>query len=145
MIQFNFKNDFERFIDITIYIYGIHLIHKEEDKQMHMKLNLNEFEKYKTKTFEVFQKKIEEEVKKYIIIKIKENCLNVVEISKKYNIHLSNVIQCLFINNKINHIKIEWSSSSLKEFLYVPIKHYLIYFEDNLILKTKKIKFDYDN
>ena len=61
MIQFNFKNDFERFIDITIYIYGIHLIHKEEDKQMHMKLNLNEFEKYKTKTFEVFQKKIEEE------------------------------------------------------------------------------------
>ena len=110
-----------------------------------MKLNLNEFEKYKTKTFEVFQKKIEEEVKKYIIIKIKENCLNVVEISKKYNIHLSNVIQCLFINNKINHIKIEWSSSSLKEFLYVPIKHYLIYFEDNLILKTKKIKFDYDN
>ena len=145
MIQFNYKNDFERFINITIYIYGIHLIHKKEDMEMHMKLNLNEFEKNEKKTFEVFQKKIEEEVKKYIIIKIKENCLNVVEISKKYNIALSNVIQCLFINNKINHIKIEWSSSSLREFLYVPIKHYLIYFEDNLILKTKNIKFNYDN
>jgi len=45
---------------------------------------------------------------------------------------------------KENNISIEWSSSSLKEFLYVPNKHYLIYFEDDLLLKTKKIYFNYN-
>ena len=60
--------------------------------------------------------------------------------SKKNNISLHNIVQCLFINNKIDNILIEWSSSSLKEFLYVPNKHYLIYFEEQQdhLLKIKK-------
>jgi hypothetical protein len=44
-------------------------------------------------------------------------------------------------NLPIDNIEIIWSSSSIKEFKYVPIKHYLEYEEDTLNLKTKKFKF----
>ena len=73
---------------------------------------------------------------------MKEKCKNVVEMSIKYNIPVKNILDCIFINNKIDNIEIQWSSSSLKEFLYVPIKHYIDYHENNLILKTEDFKFN---
>lgn len=143
MVEFNNSNDFDRFINLTIYIYGINLLNDNDNNVMDMKISIQEIKKNKNNTFEIFRKKIEDEVKKFIVTKIKENCTNIVEISKNNNISLHNIVQCLFINNKIDNIFIEWSSSSLKEFLYVPNNHYLIYFEDNILLKTKKVNFQY--
>ena len=143
MVEFQYSNDFDRFINITIYINGIQLINNDETK-MNIQLNINDIKKHKDDMFDVFRNFIEEHVKKYIIQKIKKNCSNVVEISKKYEISLKNITQCIFINNKIEHLVIEWSSSSLKEFLYVPNHHYLTYFEDNIYLKINKIKFSYE-
>jgi len=143
MVEFNNSNDFDRFINLTIYIYGINLLNDSDNNVMDMKISIQEIKKNKNNTFEIFRKKIEDEVKKFIVKKIKENCTNIVEISKNNNITLHNIVQCLFINNKIDNIFIEWSSSSLKEFLYVPNSHYLIYFEDNILLKTKKVNFQY--
>ena len=143
MLEFEYTNDFDRFINVTIYIFGINLLSNNENINMNMKISIEDLKKYSDKNFEIFQDKIENEVKKFIVKKIKENHLNVVDISKKNNISLNNIVQCIFINNKIQNIHIEWSSSSMKEFLYVPNKHYLIYFEDDLLLKTKRIKFDY--
>ena len=143
MVEFSNSNDFDRFINLTIYIYGINLLNDNENNVMDMKISIQDIKKNKNTTFDVFRKKIEDEVKKFIVTKIKENCKNIVEISKNNNISLHNIVQCLFINNKIDNIFIEWSSSSLKEFLYVPNNHYLIYFEDNILLKTKKVNFQY--
>ena len=143
MVEFSNSNDFDRFINLTIYIYGINLLNDIENNVMEMKISVQDLQKNKDDTFEVFRHKIENEVKKFIVSKIKDNCTNVVEISKNNNILLHNIVQCLFINNKIDNICIEWSSSSLKEFLYVPNNHYLLYFEDNILLKTKKISFKY--
>lgn len=143
MLEFEYSNDFDRFINITIYIFGINLLNNNENFNMNMKISTEDIKKYKNNFFEVFREKIENEVKKFIVKKIKESYINVIDISKKNNISLTNIVQCIFINNKIQNIHIEWSSSSLKEFLYVPNKHYLIYFEDNIFLKTSKIKFDY--
>ena len=143
MLEFEYSNDFDRFINITIYIFGINLLSNDENFNMNMKISIEDIKKYKNNFFEVFREKIENEVKKFIVKKIKDNCMNVIDISKKNNISLNNIVQCIFINNKIQNIHIEWSSSSLKEFLYVPNKHYLLYFEDNIFLKTSKIKFDY--
>jgi hypothetical protein len=142
MVEFDNSNDFDRFINLTIYIYGINLLN-DKDMIMNMNINIQDIKKNKNNTFDVFRTKIEDEVKKFIVIKMKENYLNVVEISKNNNISLHNIIQCLFINNKIDNIYIEWSSSSLKEFLYVPNNHYLLYFEDNIMLKTSKVTFKY--
>ncbi len=142
MVEFENSNDFDRFINLTIYIYGINLLN-DCDMIMNMNINIQDIQKNKTDTFDIFRTKIEDEVKKFIVIKMKENYMNVVEISKNNNISLHNIIQCLFINNKIDNIYIEWSSSSLKEFLYVPNNHYLLYFEDNIMLKTSKITFKY--
>lgn len=143
MLEFENSNDFDRFINITIYIFGINLLNNNENLSLDIKINTTDIRKYENDFFEVFRDKIENEVKKFIVKKIKKNCINVIDISKKNNISLQNIVQCIFINNKIQNIHIEWSSSSLKEFLYVPNKHYLSYFEDNINLKTSKIKFDY--
>ena len=144
MVEFSNSNDFDKFINLTIYIYGINLLNDNEDNVMDMKISIQDIKKNKNTTFDIFRKKIENEVKKFIVTKLKENCTNIVDISKNNNISLHNIVQCLFINNKIDNIFIEWSSSSLKEFLYVPNNHYLIYFEDNILLKTKKINFQYN-
>lgn len=143
MLEFEYSNDFDRFINITIYIFGINLLNNNENFSLNTKINTADIKRYENNNFDIFREKIENEVKKYIVNKIKENCINVIDISKKNDISLHNIVQCIFINNKIQNIHIEWSSSSLKEFLYVPNKHYLEYFEDNIFLKTSKIKFDY--
>ena len=144
MLEFEYSNDFDRFINLTIYIYGINLLNDNNYIKMNMKISIQDIKKYEHENFEVFKHKIENEVKKFIVRNIKEKSHNIVELSKNNNIQLNNIVKCIFINNKIDNISIVWSSSSLKEFLYVPNKHYLIYFEDDLFLKTKKIYFDYD-
>lgn len=144
MLEFEYSNDFDRFINLTIYIYGINLLNDNNYIKMNMKISIQDIKKFENENFEVFKDKIENEVKKFIVKNIKEKSQNIVELSKNNNIQLNNIVKCIFINNKINNISIEWSSSSLKEFLYVPNKHYLIYFEDDLLLKTKKIYFNYN-
>ena len=143
MLEFEYSNDFDRFINISIYIYGLNLLNNCDYLKMNMKINIQDLKQNENEYFDIFRLKIENEVKKFIVHTIKEQKQNIIEMSKKNNISLHNIVQCLFINNKIDNILIEWSSSSLKEFLYVPIKHYLIYFEDDLMLKTTKICFNY--
>lgn len=143
MLEFEYSNDFDRFINISIYIYGLNLLKNCDYIKMNMKISVQDLKQNENEYFDIFRLKIENEVKKFIVHTIKEQKQNIIEMSKKNNISLHNIVQCLFINNKIDNILIEWSSSSLKEFLYVPNKHYLIYFEDDLMLKTKKICFNY--
>jgi len=135
------ERDFDKFMNVQIYINGLFLIENEEDKLMPLKINISNFQNYKKDTCEVFRNYVEEKVKKHIIMMIKKNCTNVIEISKKHSIPVKNVIYSLFINNRIDNIEIIWSGSALKEFKYVPINHYLDYHEDTLYLKTKKFKF----
>ena len=114
MVEFINSNDFDRFINITIYINGIQLIENEKDMKLNIQLSIYELEKNKNTQFQVFKDTLEQQVKKYVVQKIKENCSNVIDISKKYEISLKNIVKCIFINNKIEHLVIEWSSSSLK-------------------------------
>lgn len=143
MLSFNegITFGFDRYIDINIYIYGLFILEEEKDILFNMKLNVSSFHKYKNELFGIFKKQIETELKKYIITKIKDKCANIIELSIKHDIPVKNILHTIFINNKINNIEIEWSSNSLKEFLYVPIQHYLDYPEDILCLKTKTFKF----
>jgi hypothetical protein len=133
--------DFDKFVNVSIYINGLFLIEKEEDKILSLKINVSNFENHKRDNCEVFRIFIEEKIKKYLIKKIKENCNNIVQLSRSKRIPIKNILYSYFTNNRVDNIEIIWSSSSIKEFKYVPIKHYLDYQEDNLILKTKKFKF----
>ena len=135
------NKDFDKFININVYINGLFLIENEEDKNVSLKINLSNFESHKKDNIDVFKNYIEDKVKKHIVKKIKENSGNIVEMSRKQNIPVKNILYSTFINNRIDNIEIIWSSSSIKEFKYVPIKHYLDYEEDSLNLRTKKFKF----
>jgi hypothetical protein len=135
------NKDFDKFININVYINGLFLIENEEDKAISFKINLSNFENHKKDNIDVFKNYIEDKVKKHIVKKIKENSINIVEMSRKYKIPIKNILYSTFINNRIDNIEIIWSSSSIKEFKYVPIKHYLDYEEDSLNLRTKKFKF----
>ena len=137
----NNNDDFNKCINIYIYINGMILLTTDEDKLLQLKLNVANFDDYKNNTCNILKSYIEDKVKKYIIIKIKENCNNIVEFSRNNNIPVKNILYTIFINNKINNIDIIWSSSSIKEFEYVPIKHYLEHTEEPLILKTTRFKF----
>ena len=140
--NFEYDNkDFDKFINVNIYVNGIFLIEKEEDKLFSLKINVSNFENFKKESCEVFRNFLEEKIKKYVIRMIKESCTNIIELSKRKKIPIKNILYSYFINNRIDNIEIIWSSSSLKEFKYVPIKHYLENHEDILFLKTKKFKF----
>jgi hypothetical protein len=122
--RFDINNkDFDKFIIVNI------------------KINVSNFENYKKENCEIFRLYIEEKIKKFVVTKIKEKNLNVVEFSRKYNIPIKNILYSIFINTRIDNIDIIWSPSSIKEFKYVPIQHYLDYEEDTLYLKTKRFKF----
>jgi hypothetical protein len=140
--NFDYDNkDFDKFININIYINGIFLIETDEDKLLQIRINVSNFENYKKETCEIFRIFLEDKIKKYIISKIKERCKNVIEISRSKNIPIKNILYSYFINNRIDNIDIIWSSSAIKEFKYIPIKHYLENNDDVLLLKTKKLKF----
>jgi hypothetical protein len=132
--------DFEQNILVHIYYDGIILLEKEE-KYFQIKLNIQEFSNYMNETCEVFKYKIEEQMKNDLIQKLKSKIKNVVEISRKYKIHVKNILHTRFINNRTYNIDIIWSPSAMKEFNYVPIKHYLDHPDDSLTLKVKGIKF----
>jgi hypothetical protein len=132
--------DFDKYINVNIIINGLFLI-KDEDKIINMKINLSSFENHKKENCSVFKKFIENNIKKYIVKKIKENSINIIELSRKNNIPVKNILYSTFINNRIDNIDIIWSASAIKEFDYVPVRHYLDYEEDTLYLKTKKFKF----
>ena len=135
------KKDFDKFINVNIYINGIFLIETEEEKMLQLRINVSNFQNYKKENCEAFRLYLEEKIKKYVIVKIKENCNNIIELSKRKKIPIKNILYSYFINNRIDNIDIIWNSSSLKEFKYVPIKHYLENHEDILLLKIKKFKF----
>jgi hypothetical protein len=140
--KFDYDNkDFDKFINVNIYINGIFLIETDEDKLFSLRINVSNFENYKKETCEVFRNFLEEKIKKYVIRKIKERCNNIIELSRSKKIPIKNILYSYFINNRIDNIDIIWSSSSLKEFKYIPAKHYLENHEDILFLKTKKFKF----
>ena len=93
MSSFEIDNkDFEHFINVIIYINGMLLIEKEEDKILKIKLNLSNFKNYKHSKCNVFKTFLEDSIKKYVIKKIKENNLNIIELSKKYNISVKKYI-----------------------------------------------------
>ena len=138
---FNNEKDFDKFININIYVNGLFLINNDEDKVMNLKINMANFQNYKKDNCDIFKTYIEEKIKKYIVKKIKDNCSNIIEMSRNYKIPVKNILYSTFINNRIDNIEIIWSPSSIKEFKYVPIKHYIDYEEDTLYLKTKNFKF----
>ena len=133
--------DFDKFINVTIYINGLFLLDTEEEKLLPLTINISNFENYKRETCDIFRPFIEDKIKKYIITRIKQKNLNVVEISRKSSIPIKNILYSIFINNRIDNIEILWSGSAIKEFKYVPINHYLQYNQDTLYLKTNKFKF----
>ena len=133
--------DFDKYINVNIYVNGLFLIENEEDKMLSLKINISNFENYKKENCDVFRPFIEEKIKKHIVLIIKEKCKNIVELSKKNSIPIKNILYSLFINNRIDNIEILWSGSALKEFKYIPITHYLEHHEDSLYLRTKKFKF----
>jgi hypothetical protein len=137
----NDNKDFDKFINVIIYINGLFLIDKEEDKIVKFKINISNFENHKKESCDIIRQYIEEKLKKYIVKKIKENCSNIIQISRDHKIPIKNILYSIFINNRIDNIDIIWSPSAIKEFRYVPIKHYLEFEEDSLYLKTKKFKF----
>lgn len=142
MSSFEIDNkDFEHFINVIIYINGMLLIEKEEDKILKIKLNLSNFKNYKHSKCNVFKTFLEDSIKKYVIKKIKENNLNIIELSKKYNISVKNILYTIFINNRIDNIDILWHNSSLKEFEYIPVNYYMSHNIDILYLKIHKFKF----
>jgi hypothetical protein len=63
----NFENkDFDKFIEIKIYIQGIYFFEKEEDKNFTLNIKYSDFELFKDSYMNSLKDKIEEKVKKYI-------------------------------------------------------------------------------
>jgi hypothetical protein len=137
----NNNKDFDKFINVNVYINGLFLIEREEDRLVTFKINLSNFQNHKKECCDIIRPYIEDKVKKYIVRKIKENTTNIVEMSRKYKIPIKNILYSMFINNRIDNIDIIWGASSIKEFRYVPVKHYIDFEEDSLYLKTSKFKF----
>ncbi len=143
MINSNFDNngkDFDKYLNVNIIINGLFLI-KDQDKILELKINIANFENYKKEYCNILKSYLEEKTKKYIVSKLKENKDNIIELSRINNIPVKNILYSIFINNRIDNIDIIWSPSAIKEFEYVPIRHYINYDEDTLYLKVKRFKF----
>ena len=65
MLEFEYSNDFDRFINLTIYIYGINLLNDNNYIKMNMKISIQDIKKFENDNFEVFKDKIEHEEKIY--------------------------------------------------------------------------------
>lgn len=137
----SFENkDFDKFIEIKIYVQGIYFFENEEDKNFKINIKFSDFELFKDSKMNCLKDIIEEKTKKYIINKIKNSNCNIIELSRKYNIPVKNLLYCYFINNRIDNIDIIWASSAIKEFNYIPVNHYLEYEDDSILLKVNGIK-----
>ncbi len=138
----NYENrDFDNFLNIQIYIQGFIFLENEEDRNFKITLPYNDIEIYRMEKIEILKPMIEEKVKKYLVEKIKEKCNNVVEWSRRLDIPVQHILHCYFINNRIDNIDIIWGGSAIKEFTYIPIRHYLDYKDDFILLKIKSFKF----
>ena len=78
----------------------------------------------------------------HITKKVKQARLQVPEIDV-YNKNLVLIKDIAKPYQKNGYPFYKTTPKELKEFLYVPNSHYLIYFEDNILLKTKKVNFQY--
>ncbi len=136
----NYMNeDFESYIKINIQIDGFVFL-ENEDKMYELYIKKSDIVE-ENETLEMMRPHIEMKLKKYIITKIKEKVTNVVELSRKYHIPVKHVLYCYFINNRIENIEIQWGGLAMKEFRYVPLKHYLEYSQETILLKMKGLKF----
>ena len=81
---------------------------------MNIKINMANFQNYKKENCDIFKIHIEEKIKKYIVKKIKDNCNNIIEMSRNYKIPVKNILYSIFINNRIDNIEIIWSPHRLK-------------------------------
>jgi hypothetical protein len=133
------NEDFESNIKINIQIDGLVFL-ENEDKMYELYIKKNDIVE-QNETLEIMRPYIETKLKKYIIKKIKENVSNVVELSRKYNIPVKNILYCYFINNRIENIEIQWGGLAIKEFRYVPLRHYVEYPQETILLKMKGLKF----
>ena len=88
MLEFEYSNDFDRFINISIYIYGLNLLNNCDYIKMNMKISVQDLKQNENEYFDIFRLKIENEVKKFIVQTIKEQKQNIIEMSKKNNISL---------------------------------------------------------
>ena len=134
-------NTFEKFINININVECLFLIENKQDIEFSIQIDLNKFNNTNKNTCELLKNDIEIQTKKYIIKKIKENVSNVVEVSEKYGTPVKNILFALFLNENLSNIELIWSSSSIKEFKYVPTHHYIDNQEDSLNLRINNIKF----
>ena len=134
-------NTFEKYINIYINIECLFLIENKSDVNFTFKIDLIKFNNCDKCKCDVLRDEIEKNTKKYIIKKIKENVSNVVEVSEKYGTPVKNILFALFLNENLSNIELIWSSSSLKEFKYVPTNHYIDNPEDSLNLRVNNIKF----
>lgn len=134
-------NTFEKFINININVECLFLIENKQDIEFSIQIDLNKFNNTNKNTCELLKNDIEIQTKKYIIKKIKENVSNVVEVSEKYGTPVKNILFALFLNENLSNIELIWSSSSIKEFKYVPTYHYVDNQEDSLNLRVNNIKF----
>ena len=134
-------NTFEKYINININVECLFLIEKRQDIEFSIQVDLNKFNNTDNGTCEILKEEIESQTKRYIIKKIKENVSNVVQVSERYGTPVKNILFALFLNEKLSNIQLIWSSSSIKEFRYVPTRHYIDNQEDSLNLRLNNIKF----
>jgi len=134
-------NTFEKYINININVECLFLIENRQDIEFSIQVDLNKFNNMDNDTCEILKEEIESETKRYIIKKIKENVSNVVQVSERYGTPVKNILFALFLNENLSNIQLIWSSSSIKEFRYVPTRHYIDNPEDSLNLRLNNIKF----
>ncbi len=134
--------EFEQHILVHIHYDGIILL-EDHEKYFQLKLNVSEFANYVNETCEVFKYKIESSIKSDLVTKLKSKIENVIEISRKYKIPVKHLLHTRFMNHQSNQIEIVWSSSALKEFQYVPTRHYFQHRDDSLTLRVKGFRFRY--
>ena len=135
------NHDFEEYVMVHIYLDGIVLFESQEERYCTIRLSLNEVEGWREEKCEILRHTIEDRFKVSLAERLRSKIQNVVETSRKYDLPVKRIIQTYFINQRYDHMKIEWSPSAKKEFQYVPMKHYLENRQDSLILKVQSVSF----
>lgn len=134
-------SEFEEYMMVHIYFDGILLLETSEDRYCSIRLSLREFEGWKEEKCDILRHTIEEKCKAVLAERLRSKIGNVVETAHRYNLPVKRIIQTYFINQRYDHMKIEWSPSAMKEFMYVPAKHYMENPQDSLILKIQSVLF----
>jgi hypothetical protein len=56
MLEFEYSNDFDRFINISIYIYGLNLLNNCDYIKMNMKISVQDLKQNENEYFDIFPK-----------------------------------------------------------------------------------------